>query len=104
MAQRCELRSLSNGTGDRTDKIRTYNFPQVVFCFCVLTLLLIAPSIYCFTSCFQDRVTDHRIGLSINGVDRLMAGETFSILTEALTVYDEKEKLIQFLERINSAN
>lgn len=50
----------------------------------------------------QDRVTDHRIGLTVNGIDRILAGENFSTLTDALTVYDEKEKLAQFLERINA--
>jgi peptide chain release factor 1 len=77
MQQRSELRSLAGGTGDRADKIRTYNFPQ-------------------------DRVTDHRISLSIAGVERVLSGEWLETLTDALGEYDEKEKLTQFLDEIEA--
>jgi peptide chain release factor 1 len=77
MQLRSELRSLAGGTGDRADKIRTYNFPQ-------------------------DRVTDHRISLTMAGVERVLGGESLSMLTDALGEYDEKEKLRLFLEDIEA--
>jgi peptide chain release factor 1 len=49
------------GTGDRSEKIRTYNFPQ-------------------------NRLTDHRIGLSIHQLDRVMDGKLDDII-EALSAY-----------------
>ena len=55
------------GSGDRSDKIRTYNFPQ-------------------------NRVTDHRIGLSLNKLDRVLGGELEGII-QALQVYENAEKL-----------
>jgi peptide chain release factor 1 len=55
------------GTGDRSEKIRTYNFPQ-------------------------NRVTDHRIGLTIHQLDRVMDGKIDDIL-EALTAYYRAERL-----------
>ena len=55
------------GTGDRSEKIRTYNYPQ-------------------------NRVTDHRIGFSIMNLDRVMDGELDPII-EALQTEDLKRKL-----------
>lgn len=55
------------GTGDRSEKIRTYNYPQ-------------------------NRVTDHRIGLSLNKLDRIIEGELEEII-EALINEDQKRKL-----------
>jgi peptide chain release factor 1 len=57
------------GTGDRSEKIRTYNFPQ-------------------------NRVTDHRIGLTLHQLDLVMDGRLEPIV-EALTTYYQTEKLKQ---------
>ena len=55
------------GTGDRSEKIRTYNFPQ-------------------------NRVTDHRIGLTLHQLDLMMEGRLEPII-DALTSYYQAEKL-----------
>ncbi|MFC6323487.1 peptide chain release factor 1 [Companilactobacillus baiquanensis] len=64
-----EKRKSAVGTGDRSERIRTYNYPQ-------------------------NRVTDHRIGLSLNKLDRIMNGELEEII-DALIVYDQTQKLEQ---------
>lgn len=55
------------GTGDRAEKIRTYNYPQ-------------------------NRVTDHRIGFTTNSLDRVMNGQLEDVI-EALIAEDQKRKL-----------
>ncbi len=57
------------GTGDRSERIRTYNYPQ-------------------------NRVTDHRIGLTLNKLDKIMDGDLDEII-EALIVADQAKKLEQ---------
>ncbi|WP_125568602.1 peptide chain release factor 1 [Companilactobacillus insicii] len=64
-----EKRKSAVGTGDRSERIRTYNYPQ-------------------------NRVTDHRIGLSLNKLDRIMNGELDEII-DALIVNDQTQKLEQ---------
>jgi peptide chain release factor 1 len=64
-----EERRSQIGTGDRSEKIRTYNFPQ-------------------------NRLTDHRIGLTIHQLDRVMDGKLDDII-EALIAYYQAEKLKQ---------
>ena len=55
------------GTGDRSEKIRTYNFPQ-------------------------NRITDHRIGLTLHQLDLTMEGRLQPVI-DALTTYYQAEKL-----------
>lgn len=57
------------GTGDRSERIRTYNFPQ-------------------------NRVTDHRIGLTIQKLDQILSGKLDEVI-DALVVYDQTEKMEQ---------
>jgi peptide chain release factor 1 len=54
-------------SGDRSDKIRTYNFPQ-------------------------NRLTDHRIGFTIYSLDRVINGELDELI-EKLRIADNAEKL-----------
>lgn len=60
-------RRLQVGTGDRSERIRTYNFPQ-------------------------GRVTDHRIGLTLYKIDNIMNGDLDELL-DALITFDRAEKL-----------
>ena len=58
------------GSGDRSERIRTYNFPQ-------------------------NRVTDHRIGLTLHKLDQIMEGD-LSELIDTLTMADQAEKMKHF--------
>jgi peptide chain release factor 1 len=62
-----EERRSQVGTGDRSERIRTYNFPQ-------------------------GRVTDHRIGLTIYRIEEVLDGDLDEIIN-ALTAHDEQERL-----------
>ena len=61
------------GTGDRSERIRTYNYPQ-------------------------NRVTDHRIGLTLNKLDRVMNGELDEII-DALILYNQTKQLEELAEQ-----
>ncbi len=67
MAERDSKRKTMIGSGDRSQKIRTYNYPQ-------------------------NRITDHRINLSLYNLDRIMAGD-MSELIAALKDYDKEQRL-----------
>ena len=66
-AERARMRKTQVGTGDRSAKIRTYNFPQ-------------------------GRVTDHRIGLTLHDIARIMDGD-LAPFVEALSLADVEERL-----------
>lgn len=67
-----DMRRSQIGTGDRSEKIRTYNFPQ-------------------------GRVTDHRIGLTLYKIDNVMNGDLQEIL-DACTTADQAAKLVKMGE------
>jgi peptide chain release factor 1 len=60
------------GAGDRADKIRTYNFPQ-------------------------DRVTDHRVGMDLSNLPRVMNGE-LDRLIDTLSQTDQAERLAALVD------
>jgi len=68
-----EARKAMVGSGDRSERIRTYNFPQ-------------------------GRVTDHRIGLTLHKLDEVLAGPGLSELVDALISEDEAKRLAALAE------
>jgi peptide chain release factor 1 len=62
-------RQLKVGTGERSEKIRTYNYPQ-------------------------NRVSDHRIGYTVNNLDRIMEGDLDNLL-DALREANQKELILE---------
>jgi len=66
-AERDRKRRTMIGSGDRSQKMRTYNYPQ-------------------------NRVTDHRINLSLYSLDRIMAGD-MGELVKAMQEYDRQQRL-----------
>ena len=67
--ERSQDRKTKIGTGDRSERIRTYNFPQ-------------------------GRVTDHRINLTLHKLDEFLEGEAFDEMIESLTLQAQEESLI----------
>ncbi len=66
--ERSKDRKNKIGTGDRSERIRTYNFPQ-------------------------GRVTDHRINLTLHKLEEFLEGEIFDEMIEALTLKAQEERL-----------
>ena len=56
------------GTGDRSERIRTYNFPQ-------------------------GRITDHRVNLTLHKLEEFLEGEAFDEVIESLTLKSQEESL-----------
>jgi peptide chain release factor 1 len=66
-AERASARKTMIGSGDRSERIRTYNFPQ-------------------------NRLTDHRINLSLYNLDKIIMGDMHEVI-EALKDYDKQQRL-----------
>lgn len=69
-AERAQARKSQVGSGDRSERIRTYNFPQ-------------------------GRVTDHRINLTLHKLERILDGEGLDELVDALVTEDQAARLAE---------
>jgi len=69
-AERSDSRKNQVGSGDRSERIRTYNFPQ-------------------------NRVTDHRINLTIHKLDQIMEGDGLDEIVDALITEDQAAQLAE---------
>jgi peptide chain release factor 1 len=67
-AARAAERKGQVGSGDRSERVRTYNFPQ-------------------------GRVTDHRINLTLYKIDKVMSGEALDEIVDALLAEDQAARL-----------
>jgi len=71
--ERSKDRKNKIGTGDRSERIRTYNFPQ-------------------------GRVTDHRINLTLHKLEEFMEGEIFDEIVESLSLQAQEDELNKFVQ------
>ena len=67
-AARSEARASQIGSGDRSQKVRTYNYPE-------------------------NRLTDHRIGLTLYSLDRIITGDKLGDVIDALITEDQSRRL-----------
>jgi len=67
-SERADMRKNQVGSGDRSERIRTYNFPQ-------------------------GRVTDHRINLTLHKIEQIIEGEGLDEIIDALTTEDQAARL-----------
>lgn len=67
-AARADARKSQVGSGDRSEKVRTYNYPQ-------------------------GRVTDHRIGLTLQNLEKIVAGDALEDVVNALRAEDQARRL-----------
>ena len=67
-AKRAATRKGQVGSGDRSERVRTYNFPQ-------------------------GRVTDHRIGLTVHKLSQILEGNGLDEIIDALTENDQANRL-----------
>lgn len=70
-SSRSKLRSEQIGSGDRSERIRTYNYPQ-------------------------GRVTDHRVGITCHSIEDVVQGESLDIFFDALILKQEMEAIASF--------
>ena len=68
------LRRSQVGSGDRSERIRTYNFPQ-------------------------GRITDHRVALTLHKLEKIMEGEGLDEITEALLAQEQKNRMAVHLSK-----
>ncbi|KAH7684961.1 peptide chain release factor 1 protein [Dioscorea alata] len=68
---RSKLRMEQIGSGDRSERIRTYNFPQ-------------------------GRVTDHRVGITNHSIEDVMEGESLDVFIDALLLQEEMDAIASF--------
>ena len=72
-SERSEKRKSLVGSGDRSERIRTYNFPQ-------------------------DRITDHRIQLSLNRIEEVLSGSRLNEIVDVLLAQEESDRLANLTE------
>ena len=73
--ERIQTRRTQIGFGDRSEKIRTYNFPD-------------------------DRITDHRVGQTIKGIDSFLSGEQIGCFMSQLREITKEIKLSELLDSV----
>ncbi len=75
-AERSAARKLQVGSGDRSQKVRTYNYPE-------------------------NRVTDHRIGLTLHSLDKIITGDKLEDVIDALIAEDQATRLAEMQDQVS---